>query len=112
MGFLLKDPANSAVQNFAELHIVSSILSDDPPYSRPVRLIQNSPLIIRPQGTFTFVTSETTELLIKRVENAKSEWAAVNHDIDNIGLRFRLLSRDGFSNTAEIVSKNWPISVL
>jgi len=108
-GLVLRDPAASAVQNSAELHIVSSILSDDPPYSRAVRFIRDNPLVIKPQATFVFVTRETKEMLDRRVEKIKNEWAIGDQNITNIGFRFRLFSRDGFSNTAEMVSKSWKV---
>ena len=108
-GFLLKDPAVSAVQNLAELHIVSSISSDDPPYSRPVKLIRADPVVIKPQASFVFVATETTQTLRAQVENIRHEWAAGGRDTTDVGLRFRLFSRDGFSNTAEVVSKSWKL---
>jgi hypothetical protein len=108
-GVILKGPSVSAVQNFAELHIVNSIVLDDPPYSRPVRLRRNDPLVIKPGATFVFVSSETTEALREQIEEIARDWAARGRDVSQIGFRFRLFSRDGFSNTPEMVTKAWKL---
>jgi hypothetical protein len=108
-GLVLRGPAASAVQNSAELHIVSSISAEDPPFSRPVGLVRDNSLVIKPAATFVFTTHEDSNILRDRITKIKQEWADAGRDVENIGLRFRLFSRDGFSNTAEMVVKSWNV---
>jgi hypothetical protein len=100
-------PVADAVDIVAELHIVNSIIDDDPSYSRPIPLIRNIPLIVRPRGTFVFVTRRSTEDLREYLNNTRDDWIASNRNVENIGVRFRLFSRDGFSNVGNTVVGTW-----
>jgi hypothetical protein len=97
----------SVVENIAELHIVISTKSEDPLSSERIPLVRNDPLIIKPQATFVFVTKDSTACIRARVEAAEGRWREAGRNVNNVGLRFRLLSRDGFSNVPKSFECTW-----
>jgi hypothetical protein len=98
--------ANSAVENLAELHIVNSII-EEPEYSRPIELRRRDPLIIKPEDNFVFVSRDTIEGIMAYARQTENEWRSAGRKVDNIGLRFRIASRDGLSGVAEIFEEKW-----
>jgi len=107
--WLLPTSACSVVENRGELHVVISVRSEDPRYSQRLPFIRNDPMIIQPEATFVFVTKDSIESIKTRAMRVEKRWKDSGLNVDNMGIRFGLLSRDGFSNVPRVFEKTWDL---
>jgi hypothetical protein len=94
------------------LHVVSSIGVADPDHAQRIELYRDDPLIISPQAEFIFRTKLSTDEIKSFAEQVKQDWINAHHNVDDIGIRFRIFSRDAFSNVPILVVKRWRFSDL
>ena len=105
--WLPHESANNVLDVRAEMHIVSSVIAEDPAHSKPVTLIRGDFPVLLPNHPQTFVTHRKSEDIKKLIDEKSVTWhGRPGHP--ETGLRFSVTCRDGFSNAPRYIERKWP----
>lgn len=103
--WFLHEAASNILEIHAEMHIVSSTKNHDPERSVRVPLNRDSFPVLQPTHPQTFVTHDSAKSIQAKIGQFKTQWTSEGRNVDDIGLRFFVSCRDGFSNVPALIEK-------